>query len=143
MVEPQNQRETQILEPIYPKIKRSFFIGMSKYNQCYKLSKKVKHRYFQAYNDLPGIFNDHRYFEMLVTRFGFTSDQFLSLMEPKIKECNNMTSNLGRLFKSNPHETVFALFCYACHGMIQDGRQVVLINEHSKLKGFYKIFGAE
>jgi hypothetical protein len=54
-----------------------------------------------------------------------------------------MTIDLNRLFKSNPHEVVFALFCYACHGMIQDGRQVVLINEHSKVKGFYKLFGAE
>ena len=38
---------------------------------------------------------------------------------------------------------MFALFCFACHGMIQDGRQVILINEHSKVKGFYKLFGAE
>ena len=64
-------------------------------------------------------------------------------MEPKMKDCNIMIKELNRLFKSNPHETVFALFCFACHGMIQDGRQVILVNEHSKKKGFYQFFGAE
>ena len=54
-----------------------------------------------------------------------------------------MINELNRLFKRNPHETVFALFCYSSHGMIMDGRQVILINEHSKVKGFYKLFGAE
>ena len=97
----------------------------------------------QAYSDLPGIYRDKRYFDKIVNRFGFTSDQQLSLLEPRIKHCNNMTSELGRLFKSNPHETIFALFCYSSHGMIQDGRQVILVNEHNKAKGFYKFFGAE
>ena len=64
-------------------------------------------------------------------------------MEPKMRDCNNMLKELNRLFKSNPHETVFALFCFACHGMIQDGRQVILVNEYSKVKGFYQFFGAE
>ena len=54
-----------------------------------------------------------------------------------------MTTNLNRLLKNNPHETILALFCFASHGMIQDGRQVILVNEHNKLKGFYKLFGAE
>ena len=132
-----------MLEPIYPRIKRSFFYGISLYNDCYKLSKVRKDRYVQAYSDLPGILRDHRYFEKLVTRFGFTPEEFLSLMEPKTKDCNNVIKELNRLCKSNPHETVFALFCFACHGMIQDGRQIILINEHSKDKSFYKFFGAE
>ena len=76
------------------------------------------YKYLQAYGDLPGIFRDHRYFEMLVTRFGFSSDEFLSLMEPKMKDCINMIKDLNRIFKSNPQMTVFALFCFACHGMI-------------------------
>ena len=54
-----------------------------------------------------------------------------------------MIADLYRLLKKNPHETILALFCYASHGMIQDGRQVILINEHNKMKGFYKFFGAE
>ena len=54
-----------------------------------------------------------------------------------------MATRMKRLFKKHPHETILALFCYASHGMIQDGRQVILINEHSKMKGFYKIYGAE
>ena len=38
---------------------------------------------------------------------------------------------------------VLALFCYASHGMIRDGRQVIILNEHSEKDTFYKIFGAE
>ena len=143
MVEPQNQKQTQMLEPIYPQIKRSNFIGISKYYAVQKASKRFINKYVQAYGDLPGIFRDHRYFEMLVTRFGFSSDEFLSLMEPKMKDCINMIKDLNRLFKSNPQMTVFVLFCFACHGMIQDGRQVILVNEYSKAKGFYQFFGAE
>ena len=107
------------------------------------LSKLFKDKYVQAYSDLPAIFNDHRQFEKIVTRFGFKFDEFLALLEPKVKDCNKATTELNRLLKNNPHETILALFCYASHGMIQDGRQVILINEFSKVKGFYRIFGAE
>ena len=95
------------------------------------------------YADLPGIFNDYRQFEMIVKRFGFNSDQFVGLMEPKVKDCNSMITDLNRLLKNNPHETILALFCFASHGMIQDGRQVILVNEYSSAKGFYRFFGAE
>ena len=60
-----------------------------------------------------------------------------------MKDCISMTSNTSRLYKQNPHETVFALFCFASHGMIQDGRQVILVNELNQIKGFYKFYGAE
>jgi hypothetical protein len=116
---------------------------MSLYHEVYKQSKRFLDRYVQAYGDLPGIFRDHRYFEKLVTRFGFSSDEFLSLIEPKTLDCCKMIQELNRLYRSNPYETVFALFCFSCHGMIQDGRQVILVNEYSKVKGFYQFFGAE
>ena len=107
------------------------------------LSKLFKDKYVQAYSDLPAIFNDHRQFEKIVTRFGFKSDEFLALLEPKVKDCTSATTALNRLLKNNPHETILALFCYASHGMIQDGRQVILVNEFNQTKGFYKLFGAE
>ena len=47
------------------------------------------------------------------------------------------------MFKRNPQDIVLALTCFASHGMILDGRQVILINEFDKRKGFYKIFGVE
>ena len=118
MVELQNQKQTQILEPIHPEKKRGIFVGVSFFDDVWRLSKVNKDRYVQAYADLPGIFRDKRYFDKIVNRYGFTSDQQLSLIEPRIKHCNEMTNELGRLFKSNPHETVFALFCYSSHGMI-------------------------
>ena len=92
---------------------------------------------------MPGVLNDKRQFEKLVRRFGFKSDEFILLMEPTMKDCIFMASNSSRLYKQNPHETVFALFCFASHGMIQDGRQVILVNELNQMKGFYKFYGAE
>ena len=50
---------------------------------------------------------------------------------------------IDRLLKSNPLETTLVFSCYASHGMIMDGRQVVLVNEFAQKTGFYKIFGAE
>ena len=54
-----------------------------------------------------------------------------------------MIVKLNKLYKENPLETILTLICYATHGMILDGRQIVLVNEFSKDKGFYKTFGAE
>ena len=54
-----------------------------------------------------------------------------------------MIIDLNRLYKDNPHETILTLLCYATHGMIQDGRQVFLVNELAPNKGFYKIVGVE
>ena len=95
------------------------------------------------YSDLSAVSNDKHQFGKLTGRFGFDHDQCLVLLEPKILECSSMITELNRLLKNNPHETIFALFCYASHGMIQDGRQVILVNEFNQTKGFYKLFGAE
>ena len=60
-----------------------------------------------------------------------------------MRDLLELNSELHRLFKSLPEETVLALSCFASHGMIQDGRQVILLNEFFSSKGFYKIFGVE
>ena len=64
-------------------------------------------------------------------------------MDPDFRESIAMLNDLGRLFKAHPHETVLSLSCFASHGMIQDGRQVILLNQFDKSKGFYKILGVE
>ena len=64
-------------------------------------------------------------------------------MDPSFNECIAMFTDLGRLFKNYPNETVLSLSCFASHGMIQDGRQVILLNQFDKSKGFYKILGVE
>ena len=42
-----------------------------------------------------------------------------------------------------PNETNLIIKCFACHGMIMDGRQIVLFNEYHKSYGFYKHFAVE
>ena len=54
-----------------------------------------------------------------------------------------MINDLTQLYKENPHETIFTLLCFSTHGMIQDGRQVVLVNQFNGKRCFYTQFGAE
>ena len=60
-----------------------------------------------------------------------------------MKDCRAIITDLQRLCKKHPQEIVFAFSCYACHGMIQDGRQVILVNQINQSKGFYTMFGVE
>ena len=57
-----------------------------------------------------------------------------------MKDCMVLSVDLHRLFKSQPEEIILALSCFASHGMIFSGRQVILVNEFDSKKGFYKIF---
>jgi hypothetical protein len=54
------------------------------------------------YDNLPAIHKDKQVFWKLVSCHGFKQDEILLLTDPKIKECNDITINLNRLFKKNP-----------------------------------------
>ena len=45
MVQPQNERQTKEQEPIYPGIKWAIFVGISKHDDVWKLSKLSKDEY--------------------------------------------------------------------------------------------------
>ena len=95
------------------------------------------------YSNLPGIFNDKRLFGKIVQWFGFEDEQYDILIEPKVNDCNKCITKLSKLAKNNPNEMILALFCYASHGMIKDGRQVIILNDCSEKESFYRSFGAE
>ena len=95
------------------------------------------------YDNLKAIHKDKKVFRKLVSCHGFKPNEIFLLTDPKIKECNNITLQLNRLFKKFPDQIILAFSCYAGHGMIQDGRQIFLVNELAPSKGFYKIVGVE
>jgi hypothetical protein len=95
------------------------------------------------YDNLPAIHKDKQVFRKLVSCHGFKQDEIFLLTDPKVNECNSITVKLNRLFKKNPDQIILAFSCYAGHGMIQDGRQVFLVNEFASFRGFYKIVGVE
>ena len=74
------------------------------------------------YGDLHAIKNDRDVFEKLVNQHCFKRAEIRTLMEPVMRDLLELNSELHRLFKSLPEETVLALSCFASHGMIQDGR---------------------
>ena len=137
------QRQTQVSDPVYPHIKRASLIGSIKFDDVYKLKVGSVNQYRQFYADLPGIVNDRHQFEKIVQRFGFKPEEYTPRIDPKVRDCNQMINDLNRLYKENPHETILTLLCYATHGMIQDGRQVVLVNQFNGKRCFYAAFGAE
>ena len=95
------------------------------------------------YGDLNAIKNDRDVFEILATQHCFERAEIRTIMEPVMRDCLVIDADLHRLFKSLPDETILALSCFASHGMIFSGRQVILVNEFDSAKGFYKIFGVE
>ena len=95
------------------------------------------------YGDLDAIKNDRDVFENLATQHCFERAEIRTIMEPVMKDLIQLNSELHRLFKSFPEKTVLALSCFASHGMIFNGRQVILLNEFDSARGFYKIFGVE
>ena len=80
---------------------------------------------------------------MLLTQHEFKHSEMRTLMEPSMRQLLGLFTDLNKLFKSMPQETVLAFSCFASHGMILDGRQIILVNEFVSEKGFYKIFGVE
>ena len=56
---------------------------------------------------------------------------------------NAEVTSLAKHLKKNPKDTILILRCFACHGMIQDGRQIILTNEFEKSRQFYKVLGVE
>ena len=50
---------------------------------------------------------------------------------------------LKALFKENPDKNYVVIHLYAGHGMIVEGRQVVLMNQYNRNLGFYKWNGVE
>ena len=140
MVQPHTVIEQNKTDPLYPWVKRGIFTGVTKFDQVYKL---INNSGKQFYADLPGIYNDLHNFMRILNRFEFGPDDIETLMNQKFKDLANMLLKIDRLLKSNPLETTLVFSCYASHGMIMDGRQVVLVNEYAQKNGFYRVFAAE
>ena len=70
------------------------------------------------YGDLNAIKNDRDVFEILATQHCFERAEMRTIMEPVMRDLLELNTELHRLFKSLPEETVLALSCFASHGMI-------------------------
>jgi hypothetical protein len=77
----------------------SNYIGSSRFDAVWRRIGKNRNKYVQFVIDLPGIYNDYRYFKKLVTRFGFKDVEILDLLEPTMKQCFDMTTDMRRLIK--------------------------------------------
>ena len=51
--------------------------------------------------------------------------------------------SIKKILHNSPTDVTLILSVFASHGMIQSGRQTILINEFEKATGFYRLIGAE
>ena len=117
---------------------------LSKYdNVLRQLKNSDITQYRQFYADLKAVEGDGKIMRELATKFNFTEDQIKEFCDMTMKEYSAETIRQTKLFKEKPLETILIMCLFAGHGMINDGRQVLLINEFDKSKTFYKTIGAE
>ena len=51
--------------------------------------------------------------------------------------------DIKKRIKAEPKKNFLVLYVIAGHGMNQNGKQIVMLNEFNKSGGFYKAWGAE
>ena len=95
------------------------------------------------YGDLEAVNNDASIFFKLVMRFGFSRRDVSIYKQTSMRQYNQAVIMLRKDCKTTPNELVFIICLFASHGMIRDGRQVILVNEFDKSAGFYKLLGVE
>ena len=60
--------------------------------------------------------------EKLATRFGFGKKDINIFIDPKGKQYLDGIYGIKKMLKTFPNQTNLIIKCFACHGMIMDGR---------------------
>ena len=95
------------------------------------------------YGDLDAVNNDAKIFVTMAQRFRFKYDRIHTIKQLSNKDYVQIVKKLHQDFRKTPQDIVLIFCVFASHGMIQCGRQTILINEFDKATGFYKLIGAE
>ena len=95
------------------------------------------------YDDLEAVNQDAAIFVKFAQRFRFLPNTISVYKQAGSKQYKLSVNQLRKDCKMTPNELVFILCLFASHGMIRDGRQVILVNEYDKTTGFYNLLGVE
>ena len=60
--------------------------------------------------------------EKLATRFGFGKEDINMFIDPNVKQYNKGILGITKMLRKFPNQTNLIIKCFACHGMIMDGR---------------------
>ena len=60
------------------------------------------------------------------------------MLNPTFKQWVNVKLDINRRCKENPETGHIILSCFAGHGMLKNGKQILLTNEFDSNRGFYK-----
>ena len=62
-------------------------------------------------------------------------------IEKTFKEQISVRLSQGK--RANPPENYLVIMLFACHGVLHEGNQSIVLNEYDKSKGFYKLLPVE
>lgn len=105
-----------------------------------KKDKNGKTQGYFPFNNLPTTLNDCIAMRKAGWKYGFKDygpdDMYIQENDPTFNQWRKIKANISKRCMDNPEIGHIILSCFAGHGMIKDGKQIVLTNEFDK--GFYK-----
>ena len=113
-----------------------------------KWNKEDKYGNMQGYypfNNLPTTLDDCKAMRKAGLTYGFTDfgpdNMYKQEDNPTFNAWRKVKTNISKRCTQDPERGYIVLSCFAGHGMLKEGKQVVLTNEFEK--GFYKVLNVE
>ena len=95
-------------------------------------------------DNLPATKNDCIAIRKAGRKYGFTdaglgADMYIMEDQPTFNQFRLAKAEIQQRCKRNPDQGYIILSCFAGHGMLYEGKQVLLTNEFNPKKGFYNV----
>ena len=139
MAKPMSLSETMREAYFIPDHKLVFSFATSCFDSTWSLRTGKLEPY---YPDLPACKADCEVVKRKLKAFQVTDmgkDEMYNLVEdPSNVETNSAMTNIKIRLRDHPEELYLIFYILAGHGMSSAGRQMLLINEFDKSRGFYK-----
>ena len=65
------------------------------------------------------------------------------LRDPSWSHLKEARTHLRKRFINEPHRNFLVFFIFACHGIVDSGKQTVMVNDFNKRTQYYHLYGAE
>jgi len=98
----------------------------------------------QRMDDLPDCTKDTEYFEVVQHAYNWTEEGCVyKFHNPTFDELNNAYKKIYKEISKNASTNYLIVYVFACHGMNEQGMQVILTNEYYEPTKFYRMFNIE
>ena len=73
----------------------------------------------------------------------YTERHMYDLRDPSWDNLREARSHLRKRFINEPHCNFLVFYIFACHGIVDSGKQTVMVNDFNKRTRYYHLYGAE